>query len=215
MEIGDKIGGFPAHKVFEQEKRDVNNESLRTARELGSVRLNHSRLNLFTSLAAGDKEDNYSFKVMSKGNLRIGLYGEDNVRIQVLNGRGRAIADSKEGTGRLYEKFQGLLDQEGTSFDPGSYYLKVTRANANDTKTELPYSIQLQMGDTYKNDYDTKEYEAKVAKTGVIFDDPAANATQNSATLQGKGIATMLSDGLIYLNQMMDKTINIFSTLMK
>ena len=64
----------PQIQVFGHEGRDVHNDSLKTARDIGRVRLDHSRLNVFSFLAKGDTEDNYKFTVDSTGRLRLGTW---------------------------------------------------------------------------------------------------------------------------------------------
>ena len=84
----------PGTKVWEQKRRDLWHDTLRTARDIGRVRLNHSRLNVFSSLAEGDQVDHFKFQVASRGKLRIGVFRDSETRFEILNNRGRVIADS-------------------------------------------------------------------------------------------------------------------------
>lgn len=191
-------------KVWEQERRDVWRDTLKTARDIGRVRLNYSRLNVFSSLSEGDKEDHFKFQVASRGKLRLGLYNDDQTRIQILNKQGRVIADSKQGTGRHLERFQRMTG-DGEIFEAGDYYLRVSRLDQKETTPERPYGVQLQIGTVVKHDYDTTEYKAKAAKPGdLTVDYPTAGAMPNAATTGGSLLFGMLTDGVIYLSKLLN-----------
>jgi len=205
----------PAIKVFEHEGRDVHNDTLKTARNLGRVRLNHSRLNVFSYLAEGDKEDHFKFNVDSTGGLRLGTWRDAGTRFQFYNDRGRLIADSKPGTGRAYDKYIRMVGaaKGGEPFEPGEYFIRVSRLKNGETTPERPYSMQLQMGNTVLRDYDTKEYEAKALKPGDIKPfDPTEGALPTGAALQGGLMSNVLTDGGNYLKLITDKAFNIFSS---
>lgn len=183
-------------KTWSHEGRDVAIDTLRSSRDIGQVRLNHSRLNVFSSLAEGDKEDNFKFQVASKGTLRLGLNIDSETRVQVFNARGRVVADSNEDTGRLYERFQRMSEQGGDTFDKGYYYIKVSRSDSKETTPERPYTMQLQMGDTFKNDYEVMEYKAKKAKYGdAVVLDLTTGANPSATTTSAQGAATILTEG--------------------
>lgn len=182
-------------KVWEQERRDVWHDTLRTARDIGRVRLNHSRLNVFSSLAEGDKVDHFKFQVASRGTLRFGLFTDTSTRFEILNKRGRVIADSKEGTGRHLERFQRMIGG-GEFFEPGDYFIRVSRLDQKETTPERPYAVQLQIGTVVKNDYDTTEFNAKGDKPALTSDDPTAGAMPNAAVTGGGLLFDMLTAGM-------------------
>src|SRR5688500_6713831 len=51
---------------FQKDTRDVKFDSTATARDIGQLKQNDTRLNLFSSLSKGDSVDLYRFKVTSK-----------------------------------------------------------------------------------------------------------------------------------------------------
>lgn len=188
-------------KVWEQERRDVWHDTLRTARDIGRVRLNHSRLNVFSSLAEGDKVDHFKFQVASRGKLRFGLYTDTETRFEILNKRGRVIADSKEGTGRHLERFQRLIG-DGEIFEAGDYYVRVSRLDQKETTPARPYAVQLQIGTVVKHDYDTTEYNAKGDKPALTADDPTAGAMPSAAVTGAGLLFDMLTAGMNFLSKL-------------
>ncbi len=72
--IGAEASSYqPRVGVWDKSTKDVANsvEGQNNARDIGYVRNNYSRLNLASSLTKEDKEDWYSFNVISQGKLRI------------------------------------------------------------------------------------------------------------------------------------------------
>jgi hypothetical protein len=51
---------------FEKDTRDVKVESSATARNIGVLQKNKTRLNVFSSLSAGDSVDGFQFRVTDK-----------------------------------------------------------------------------------------------------------------------------------------------------
>lgn len=198
-------------KVFEREGRDVHKDTVDTARDLGKARLNHGRLNLFTSLGPGDTEDNFKFNVTTEGRLRLGIWPEDGIRIQISDSRGKLIADNG-GTGKYLDKFDDIKKSR-ERFSPGDYYIKVSREDTADTQTEIGYSLQVQVGDQYREDYDTIEY---VADPNTKDDpvDTGPKATPTAQARQAEMLATMVGDGLNNFNNLLNRAIGIFSTLL-
>lgn len=207
----------PQIKVFGQDNRDVHKDSLKTARDVGRIRLNHSRLNVFSFLAEGDTEDNFKFTIDSTGGLRMGTWRDAGTRIQIFDERGRVIADSKLGTGREHDKYARIIGgiKGGEPFKPGTYYIKVSRLKNGETTPERPYSLQLQMGDTVLRDFDTKEYEAKKLKPGDILPfDPTEGAIPNAAAMQGTMMVNAMVISSDYLKLITSKAFNIFRTML-
>lgn len=67
----DASGSSNTAKVWEKTSMDKLSDTIRTARDMGQVRLNHSRLNMVTTLSKNETEDWFSFKVASRGKLRL------------------------------------------------------------------------------------------------------------------------------------------------
>lgn len=204
-------------QVFEHEGRDVHKDTLKTARDIGRVRLNHTRLNVFSFLAEGDKEDHFKFKIDSTGGLRMGTWRDAGTRIQILDERGRVIADSKLGTGREHDKYARMIGgvKGGEPFKPGTYYIKVSRLKSGETTPERPYSLQIQMGDTVLRDFDTKEYEAKKLKPGDAAPyDFTEGARNTGATIQGALMVNVMVIGMDYLKDINNKVYNLFKTFL-
>lgn len=200
----DKSFGGP--KVWSKEGRDVNGEdSLRTARLIGTVRLEHSRLNVFSSISKGEKEDNFAFKVASKGPLRMGKKIDSETRLEFFNGSKRIIASNDPKSGRLYDKYIQMVSPEGTQMDRGNYFMKFSRVDPNNTSKELPYTAQLQMGTGFKNDFETIEYEAKPLQPGEVpaTTDLTSGGMPSASTLMGQGISTMLNDAMANFGKML------------
>jgi hypothetical protein len=197
-------------KVFEHKGRDLHDDTMKSARNLGQARINHSRLNLFTSLTVGDKEDNFKFQVPTEGNLRFGIWPENAVRIEMMNSRGKVIADS-EGTGRLVERFEDIIRSKDR-IKPGEYFIRITRSKESPDDKEIPYSLQIQVGNENRKDFDTTEYEADPKKKGEVYE-PASLAKPTAGIRQGEMLVTMLGNGLNNLNMVMDKTQGIFKTI--
>lgn len=58
-------------KAWEKTSQDTLNDTIRTARDMGQLRLNYSRLNMITTLSKNETEDWFSFKVTSRGKIRL------------------------------------------------------------------------------------------------------------------------------------------------
>jgi len=210
MEVGQEFSSQKGAQVWESKKRDLINDNLKTAREIGRVRMNNARLNVFSSLSAGDKVDNFKFHVDSTGELKLADFREGEARFQVLNKMGRVIADSDENTRLHYQKFQQMQSPDGAKWKPGEYYIKVIREDRN-IDTKIPYSIQLQMGTEVKNDYDTIEYEAPAPEPGApaIAEDAGPQVDGSASTQGGAMLAGMLVAGLNYIDDMMNSAVEL------
>jgi hypothetical protein len=210
MDVGAEFSTPKGPKVWESKKRDIVQDNLNTAREIGRVRMNNARLNVFSAITEGEKVDNFKFFVDSVGGLKMADFKEGEARFQVLNKRGRVIADSDESTRLHYKKFQEMQSAEGAKWKPGEYFLRVTRTSSSTTE-KIPYSVQLQMGTEVRNDYDTIEYEAPEAKPGadLAVVDPGPKVTGNAATQGGAMLAGMMTAGLDYMNNMLDSAVEL------
>ena len=203
--IGEQVSQV---KLFEKKTRDFAEDSLLNARDIGRVRLQYSRLNVFSALSKDDKEDNFKFAVDSRGNVRLGKNADDELRIQIFNKSRRVIADSKEGMGRASERFQRLLSDDGEPLEIGDYYIKVTRLKPLDTETEYNYSLQLHMGSDFKRDFDTIEYKAEPGKQGT-----PPPVVVPAAVSMGQGAANLLAAGMRRFSTLIDGALTLFGRI--
>ncbi len=228
--IGAQVSGYePRVGVWEKTSSDVTNntESKDTARDIGYVRNNYSRLNLASALTKKDTEDWYSFNVISQGNLRITLrtageeedsksssgdkpadafeqYKKDfegkNIVFEVYKssgyGRTELIASNDESKEKMFAKFKELMTGDTKITDKGTYYIRVARKDGASTKTDEPYLVQVQMGDTYKHDYVTKESptdQSSAAQQNALLD--KVQETMANSFNQGEALSGMLQIG--------------------
>lgn len=148
---------------FEKETNDVAIDSNMTARDIGILRKNDSRLNLFSALTKGDQVDVFKFRVTNTGNTKLGTLIADPedrelVRVQIFSkSSGVLIADQDPESGDAYDNFKAL-EAGAFELDQGDYAVRVSRMPGKDSsaQNEVQYAIQLTQG-VYKNDYDTVE----------------------------------------------------------
>lgn len=148
---------------FEKETHDVTIDNNMTARDIGILRKNDSRLNLFSALTKGDQVDVFKFRVTNTAFTKLGTLiadpeMKDLVRIQIFSKTsGVLIADQNPDSGDSYQSFKKL--EAGTlELAQGDYVVRVSRMPGRDStaQTEVQYAIQLTQG-VYRNDYDTVE----------------------------------------------------------
>jgi hypothetical protein len=201
-------------KVWEKNGRDVAVDNFKTARDIGKVRLDYSRLNVFSSINEGDKEDNFKFQVQTNNRLRLGKNIDHETRIEVFNNRGRQIADST-GKGRNHDAYLRMISTEGEKINKGDYFIKISTIDSTIATKDHNYTIQLQMGSTVKHDYEVIEHEAKKPKPGdpVIPNDPTEGATKTALTLSGQGASTMMQAGAENLTNILVGAKGIFGAL--
>lgn len=158
-----KINNSGGVKEFQKETNDIKIDNNMTARDIGILRKNDSRLNLFSALSAGDSADVFKFKVSNTGFTKLGLLIADPVdkeqfRIQVFSKTsGILIADNDPDSDEAYAAYQKL--ETGTfEMKQGDYVVRISRMPGQDAqmKNDIQYAVQLTQG-TYKNDYDTIE----------------------------------------------------------
>lgn len=168
---------------FQKDSRDIKIDNNATARDIGRLQENTSRLNLFSSLSAtNDSVDVYRFKVITTAKTTIGVLNESQdsegkLRFQVFNkATGRIVADSAEDAGEAKTNWEALRDGN-FELSSGDYVMRVSRTNnvGPDRTTEFSYALQLSQG-SYKNDYDTIERAARDT------DDPFGGAGVSEAT---------------------------------
>lgn len=148
---------------YEKESSDVTVDNNMTARDIGFLRKNNSRLNLFSALEKGDKVDVFKFRVTNSGEAKMGTLIADPtdkelIRIQLFSkSTGVLIADQDPKSGQAFKNFEAL--QAGTfELRPDEYALRVSRMPGQDVRAEndVQYVIQLSQG-LYRNDFDTIE----------------------------------------------------------
>lgn len=148
---------------FEKDTNDVKIDNNMTARDIGILRKNDSRLNLFSSLTAGDTVDVFKFKVTNTANTKLGTLAADEqskelLRIQIFSrSTGALIADQDPEAGEANDNFKAL--QAGTfELKQGDYLVRVSRLPGKDVRSEkaVQYVIQMSQG-VYRNDFDTIE----------------------------------------------------------
>ena len=148
---------------YEKESHDVTVDNNMTARDIGFLRKNNSRLNLFSALEKGDKVDVFKFRVTNAGDVKMGTLIADPtdkelIRIQLFSkSSGLLIADQDPKSGQSFKNFEAL--QAGTfELRPDEYAVRVSRMPGKDVRAEddVQYVIQFTQG-LYRNDFDTVE----------------------------------------------------------
>lgn len=167
---------------FQKDTRDVKFESTATARNIGVLKKDQTRLNVFSSLSSGDAVDGFQFRVTNKTATTFSVLNatkedEAQLRFQVYyKSSGRLLADSDPKSGVANTVYQSMRD--GTfEMETGDYILRVSRAHGAgaDGKKEYNYAIQLSQG-LYSQDYDTIERASRAT------DDPYGVGNVSEAT---------------------------------
>lgn len=98
-------------QVWEKTSTDVYDEAASTARDVGQVRLNHSRLGVITTLSKNEKEDWFKFNVVSRGNLRLSAVNlsskEDDSEKTTASDATDALEDAKNDYQKAIDSFKG------------------------------------------------------------------------------------------------------------
>jgi len=152
---------------FQKDTRDVKFESSATARKIGVLKKNETRLNVFSSLSSGDAVDGFQFRVTTKtattfSVLNASQEDETKLRFQIYyKSTGRILADSDAKAGAAHTVYEAMRDGR-FEIETGDYILRVSRAdNTGSERTkEYSYAIQLSQG-LYSRDYDTIERAAR------------------------------------------------------
>ncbi len=181
QQLAQKNSGVTVQE-FQKDTRDVKFENNGTARNIGVLKKDQTRLNVFSSLSSGDAVDGFQFRVTSKtattfSVLNASKEDEDQLRFQVYyKSSGRLLADSDAKAGVANTVYQAMRDGI-FEMETGDYVLRVSRAHGagNDGKKEYSYAVQLSQG-LYKQDYDTIERAARPT------DDPYGVANVSEAT---------------------------------
>ena len=152
---------------FRKDTYDVAVDTKLTARDIGTLKVAKTRLNLFSALSTGDSVDVFRFKVDRTSKTRIGVLAadpeaQDAVRIQIFSkATGRIVADNDPKAGDLSDNFDALQSGE-LELKRGDYILRISRQDNVDPrlKKNFNYGIQLSQG-TYTEDYDSVEKAKK------------------------------------------------------
>lgn len=180
QQLAQKNSGVSVQE-FQKDTRDVKFENNATARNIGVLKKDQTRLNVFSSLSSGDAVDGFQFRVTSKTATTFNILNaskedEGKLRFQVFyKSSGRVLADSDPKSGVAHTVFEAMRD--GTfEMEKGDYVLRVSRTNAvADAKKEFSYALQLSQG-LYSRDYDTIERAARAT------DNPYGVANVSEAT---------------------------------
>ena len=174
---------------FQKETRDVFFDNQATARDIGVLVKDKSRLNVISSLAVGDSVDAFRFRATNSGKLTIGSLGDEQVRIQVLSRFGVVMLDSDEEAGAAHEAYL-QAKEGGVDFKADQYIVRVSRSEQGPGETGINrnYGVQLRMGD-YSEDYDTVEREA----SGSALDQFRSPQTDELTAMLSEGMSTISS----------------------
>lgn len=167
---------------FQKDTRDVKFESTATARNIGVLQKNKTRLNVFSSLTSGDSVDGFQFRVTDKTATTFSVLNateedKDKLHFQIYyKSTGRILADSDAKAGAAHTVYEAMLDGN-FEIEKGDYILRVSRVDNTgaERNKEYNYAIQLSQG-VYSQDYDTVEREARST------DDPYGVGNVSDAT---------------------------------
>jgi hypothetical protein len=148
---------------FQKNSNDLKVDNRLTARNVGVLRHDNSRLNVISSLSKNDNADFFAFKMATTAEAKFGLLTNDgkdeaSLRFQFLKKNGGAVvADSDPKSGKAKVAYDQLKAGK-FKLEAGDYVLRITRQDDSkaNLKTEYSYAVQLSSG-LYKNDFDTIE----------------------------------------------------------
>lgn len=213
QQISDQIAALSASasgnvQEFEKTSQDVLYDNNATARQIGQLSLNSTRLNVISALNKADKVDTFSLNVATNGSTKFSILVNDpsdsnplqdssgKVRVQIFaKGKG-LVADSDAGAGQANDNYKAL--KNGTfSMASGQYVIRVTRADGVDkqAKGTFNYAIQMTQGTRYTKDFTTTE-QAYTEGT----DDPFGIA--NNANSPANILTDSLSDAFSRINSL-------------
>lgn len=172
-----------AIQSFRKDTRDVRFDNAITARDIGVLKKNDSRLNVVSALTAGDAVDCFRFKVTTEAETKFGTLTDataagPQIRFQIfLRGSNVLVADNGAKAAKDHKEAYDQLEAGTLKLVPGDYLVRITRDSdkALDLNKTLNYAIQLSQG-SYRNDYDTVE---KAARSG---DNPFGLANYRAGT---------------------------------
>ncbi|WP_119301923.1 hypothetical protein [Dongia deserti] len=201
---------------FQKDTRDVKFESSATARNIGVLKKDQTRLNVFSSLSSGDAVDGFQFRVTTKTATTFSILNaskedEGKLRFQIYyKSTGRLLADSDPKAGAAHTVYEAMRDGI-FEIEKGDYILRVSRSDdtgANRSK-EYNYAIQLSQG-LYSADYDTIERAARATDNpyGVGNISEAANTLTSSIASSVSFIQSLPKIGTPATSKLMGLIIN-------
>lgn len=166
-------------RVWQKTVNDIPNQTIRTATTIGWLKANVSRLNVTGTLPAKEKQQVYSFRALTTGNVTIMAAGDTGLHVQIVTQAGRVIADSS-GTGLTSTNYTAM-QQGHFNMTAGQYYVVISRNVTVPASKKLSYVVQAKMGNTFTDDYITQERPAK-QRVAQPVTNPVAAVLTNSLT---------------------------------
>ncbi len=152
---------------YEQSSQDVSGDSTLTARDIGNLTEGKTRLNVVSALTKNDNVDFFKFTATTNEKLGIAVTTDKGVRVQILDSKGKVIADSEAKFGDKYDNFQ-KAGAQNLDITKGTYFLKVTRETGTLNTVKPNYAVQVSTTKYYESDYDTTETPASVVTYGSV-----------------------------------------------
>ncbi len=179
---------------FSKQTNDVYNDSPQTARSVGTLKKNTTRLNVISGLSKTDRVDYFSFKTQGTiDNIGLGIAsGGDAIQVQILGTNGqKVIADNSSNATTDQKKAYADAQAGKLKLDAGTYYLRITRGKATPSSATPTYIVQLSAG-TYTQDYDTTERAVlQTWAQSTTTSDLAKMLTTGSKAPDGKSITNV------------------------
>lgn len=185
---------------FQKETNDVKIDNNMTARDIGILKKNTSRLNLFSALSPGDSVDVFRFRINTTSATKLSTLIADPVdkaqfRIQIFEkGSNRLLVDNDPSAGDAYARFT-VMSEGKLEMKQGEYVMRMSRKGNVDpqSKNEIQYAVQLTQG-IYTQDFDTVEQGYSSDKDQFGFSSSLGVGTD--ALLQG------LSSGYSFISNL-------------
>lgn len=176
-----------------------------TVTSRGKLRL--SAVNLTEATKSGDEETSATDELddaATNFQKAIDKFKAQGLKVEVYqyqNNRQTLLATNDESKSKQYEAFEQMMRGEYALKKGGKFYLHVSTKDGKPADEDTLYALQLQMGDTYKHDYVTKEQS--IDHTGMTEGDLALaraeeavnNVTANSKVLAAQSASNLLSIG--------------------
>ena len=144
---------------YKQTSQDESGDSTLTARDIGNLTEGKTRLNVISALTKNDNVDFFKLTATTNEKLGIAVTTDKGVRVQILDSKGKVIADSEAKSGDKYDNFQ-KAGAQNLDITKGVYFLKVTRETGTLNTVRPNYAIQVSTTKYYESDYDTTETPA-------------------------------------------------------
>ena len=151
-----------AVQEYQKDTRDVLFDNNATARDIGQLVQDKTRLNVISALSKNDDADVFKFRIAKTAATKIGTLNtgatSNALRYQVFSkSPTKLIADSDPGAGDAYKNYQDL-EAGKLEMKAGDYVVRISRKAQVDTRktAEFQYAVQFSQG-TFTQDYDTVE----------------------------------------------------------